>query len=182
MFKGARGVMNETIILVDQKDSPIGYEEKIAAHKNGGRLHRAFSIFILNSKNQLLLQQRSAEKPIFRKLWSNSCCSHPLKGEELEKATHRKLQQEFGFDANMEEVFSFTYKAKDETSGLTEHEFDHVFIGKYDGSPKPNPSEIANWKWVSVADLKKDLNKNPDRYTPWLKPALDKLVQEARLA
>jgi isopentenyl-diphosphate delta-isomerase len=182
MFEGARGVMNETIILVDQKDSPIGYEEKIAAHQNGGRLHRAFSIFILNSKNELLLQQRSAEKPIFRKLWSNSCCSHPLKGEELEKATHRKLQQEFGFDASMEEVFSFTYEARDENSGLTEHEFDHVFIGKYDGTPKPNPSEIANWKWVSVADLKKDLSKNPARYTPWLKIALDKLVQEAKLA
>jgi isopentenyl-diphosphate delta-isomerase len=82
----------------------------------------------------------------------------------------------------MEEVFSFTYEARDENSGLTEHEFDHVFIGKYDGTPKPNPSEIANWKWVSVADLKKDLSKNPARYTPWLKIALDKLVQEAKLA
>src|SRR5213594_3665508 len=174
--------MSDIVVLVDEKDHPIGYEEKMKAHSDGGKLHRAFSIFIYNSKNQMLLQLRSNAKHHFQSLWSNGCCSHPLKGEELEKAAHRKLKQEFGFDANMEEVFSFTYKAKDETSGLTEHEFDHVFIGKYDGSPKPNPSEIANWKWVSVADLKKDLNKNPDRYTPWLKPALDKLVQEARLA
>jgi len=168
--------MNETLILVDPKDSPIGYEEKIAAHQNGGRLHRAFSIFILNSKNELLLQQRSAEKPIFRKLWSNSCCSHPLKDEELEKAIHRKLQQEFGFDTSMEEVFSFTYKAKDENSGLTEHEFDHVFIGKYDGKFRFDKNEADGWALVDCDALLKDVAANPKHFTPWFKVALKRGV------
>jgi isopentenyl-diphosphate Delta-isomerase len=169
--------MSEIIVLVDEKDHPIGYEEKMKAHSDGGKLHRAFSIFIYNSNNQMLLQLRSNAKHHFQSLWSNGCCSHPLKGEELEKAAHRKLKQEFGFDTKLKEVFSFVYRADDPKSGLTEHEFDHVFIGEYNGVPKPNPEEIDDWKWVSPTELKNDLTENPDHYTPWLKPAFDGLVQ-----
>src|SRR5438445_437576 len=134
--------MSEIVVLVDEKDHPIGYEEKMKAHSDGGKLHRAFSIFIYNSKNQMLLQLRSNAKHHFQNLWSNGCCSHPRKGEELEKAAHRKLKQEFGFDTKLKEVFSFVYKADDPKSGLTEHELDHVFLGEYNGVPKPN---TQNW-------------------------------------
>ena len=169
--------MSEIVVLVDEKDHPIGFEEKMKAHSGGGKLHRAFSIFIYNSKNQMLLQLRSSSKHHFQSLWSNGCCSHPLKGEELEKAAHRKLKQEFGFDTKLKEVFSFVYKADDPKSGLTEHEFDHVFAGEYNGAPKPNPEEIDDWKWVTPTELNRDLTQNPDHYTPWLKPAFDGLVK-----
>lgn len=168
--------MPEIIVLVDEKDNPVGYEEKMKAHSNGGQLHRAFSIFIYNSKNEMLLQLRSAAKHHFQNLWSNPCCSHPRKGEQLEKAAHRKLKQEFGFDTELKERFSFVYKAEDPKSGLTEHEFDHVFVGRYDGVPSPNPKEIDDWKWVKPAELERELLKNPDHYTPWLKIAFDRLI------
>src|SRR6266567_2545019 len=134
--------MPEIIVLVDEKDNPIGYEEKLAAHRDGGKLHRAFSIFIFNSKNEALLQLRAKAKHHFQSLWSNPCCSHPTKGENLEAAVHRKLKQELGFDTPLKETFSFVYKATDRKSGLTEHEFDHVFVGQYDRDPKPNPEEV----------------------------------------
>jgi isopentenyl-diphosphate delta-isomerase len=172
--------MEETLILVDENDSPIGFEEKLKAHSNGGRLHRAFSILVFNSKKEALLQLRSKEKHHFQNLWTNPCCSHPRKGEKLEDAAHRKLKQEFGFDTPLKEIFSFTYKALDKPSGLTEHEFDHVFIGKFNGIPKPNPDEIDDWKWVSVEELKRDLRENPDSYTPWSRIAFDKLLKELK--
>jgi isopentenyl-diphosphate delta-isomerase len=170
--------MQEIVVLVDEYDSPIGYEEKIKAHSNGGRLHRAFSIFVFNSKKQALLQLRSKEKHHFQNLWSNPCCSHPRKDEKLEDAAHRKLMQEFGFDIPLKEIFSFTYKAHDKQSGLTEHEYDHVFLGQYDGVPKPNPEEIDDWKWVSIDELKKDLQKNPEKFTPWSKIAFERLFKQ----
>ena len=170
--------MTETVILVDEKDNPVGYEEKITAHMNGGKLHRAFSIFVFNSKGELLLQQRAKAKHHFRSLWSNPCCSHPLKGERLENAVHRKLQQEFGFDTDLREAFSFIYEATDPESKLTEHEFDHVFIGKFDGRPKPNPREIDDWKWTTSARLKQDLRSNAKNYTPWFKIAFEMLEKK----
>jgi isopentenyl-diphosphate delta-isomerase len=165
----------EEIILVDKNDKPVGFEEKIKAHENGGKLHRAFSIFIFNSKGDMLLQLRSVKKHHFGGLLTNACCSHPRKGEELKDAVHRKLKQEFGFDADLAEKFSFVYKATDEKSGLTEHEFDHVFVGKFDGKPNPNPEEIDDFNWISMANLKKDVAANPEKYTPWFSIALKKL-------
>ena len=170
--------MIETIVLVDEQDRPVGYEEKMAAHSNGGKLHRAFSIFVLNSRGEILLQQRAKAKHTFRSLWTNPCCSHPLKGEALENAVHRKLKQEFGFDTDLKEVFSFTYEATDPESKLTEHEFDHVFIGRFDGVPKPNPEEIQDWKWTTATDLKKDLKTSPGNFTPWFRIAFEALEKK----
>lgn len=168
-------VRSETVILVDEKDNPIGFDEKINAHSNGGKLHRAFSIFVVNSKGELLLQLRAKAKHHFRNLWTNPCCSHPRKDEKLEAAAHRKLKQEFGFDTDLQEVFSFIYKATDPESKLTEHEFDHVFLGKFDGVPKPNPEEIDDWKWTTPSKLHQDLKTHPTSYTPWFKIAFDNL-------
>ena len=168
----------ETVILVDEKDNPVGYDEKLRAHSNGGKLHRAFSIFVFNSKGELLLQQRAKSKHTFRSLWTNPCCSHPRKGEQLEKAAHRKLQQEFGFDTDLHEEFSFIYKATDQESSLTEHEFDHVFTGRFDGIPKPNPEEIQDWKWITTGNLKRDLKTHPGNYTPWFKIAFEGLEKK----
>ena len=165
----------EKIILVDEDDREIGFEEKIKAHEDGGKLHRAFSIFIFNSKGDMLLQLRSVKKYHFGGLWTNSCCSHPNKGETLEDAVHRKLMQEFGFDTELKEVFSFIYRATFD-NGLTEHEFDHVFVGTYNGEPKPNPEEIDDYKWISKEDLIKDVKENSDKYTPWFKIALPKIL------
>jgi isopentenyl-diphosphate Delta-isomerase len=174
--------MIETVVLVDEKDNPIGYDEKMNAHSNGGKLHRAFSIFVFNSKGEVLLQQRAKAKHTFRGLWTNPCCSHPRKGEDLERAAHRKLKQEFGFDTDLREAFSFTYKATDRESNLTEHEFDHVFIGKFDGVPKPNPEEIDDWKWTTPAKLRHDLDSNPDSYTPWFRIAFETLEKKGLVA
>src|SRR5438105_5960802 len=151
--------MSEIVVLVDEKDHPIGYEEKMKAHSDGGKLHRAFSIFIYNSRNQMLLQLRSNAKHHFQSLWSNGCCSHPLRGEDLEKAAHRKLKQEFGFDTELKEVFSFLYKAKDPKSGLPEPEFNNVSLGKTNDVPKQNPEEMDDWKWFTPSKLRKDFVK-----------------------
>ncbi len=170
--------MIEEIILVDEKDNEVGYEEKIKAHEKGGKLHRAFSIFIFNSNGEMLLQQRSKKKHHFGELWTNTCCSHPRKGENLEDAVHRRLKEEFGFDAGLKEIFSFVYHETDKKSGLSEYEFDHVFIGTFDGSPKPNPDEIDDYKWIYPDKLKSDIRKNPMNYTPWFKIALEKFPEK----
>ena len=174
--------MAENVILVDDMDKPLGYEEKMSAHSNGGKLHRAFSIFIFNSKGEVLLQLRAKAKHHFRSLWTNPCCSHPRKDETLEQAAHRKLKQEFGFDTDLREVFSFIYKATDPESHLTEHEFDHVFIGRFDEKPKPNPDEIDDWKWTTPSQLSKDIAANPGQYTPWFRIAFDRLRKKGLVA
>ncbi|MBU3904907.1 MAG: isopentenyl-diphosphate Delta-isomerase [Nanoarchaeota archaeon] len=167
----------EEIILVDENDNEIGFMEKLEAHQDGGRLHRCFSIFVFNSEGKMLLQKRAKVKYHFGELWANTCCSHPNKGEETDVAVHRKLMQEFGFDTELKEVFTFIYKAYDAGSQLTEHEFDHVFIGTFDGEPKPNPEEIGEYDWVEINWLKKDVQENPSKYSPWFKIALDKVLK-----
>ncbi len=172
--------MSEMIILVDENDRTIGFEEKLKAHQGEGKLHRSFSIFIFNSKGNILLQQRAKKKYHFGGLWSNACCSHPNKGEELEKAVHRKLKQEMGFDTDLREIFSFIYKVKDSNNGLTEHEFDHVFIGEYDGEPNPNLEEVDNWKWTDIKELKKDVKNNPEKYSFWFREAFHKIIESKK--
>jgi isopentenyl-diphosphate delta-isomerase len=163
----------EKIILVDEKDKEIGTGEKMKVHEEG-RLHRAFSIFVFNSKGEILLQRRAEAKYHSGGLWTNTCCSHPKAGEELGKAVHRRLKEEMGFDVPLKEIFSFIYNVKF-GNGLTEHELDHVFVGKFDGKPVPNPEEVEGWKWIPLSELKKDVQRNPDSYTYWLRVALEKL-------
>ena len=165
--------MSEFILTVDENDKVIGKEEKIKTHQLG-KLHRAFSIFVFNSKGELLLQRRAKTKYHSGGLWTNTCCSHQRFDETLEKAIHRRLKEEMGFDCELKEIFSFIYKVKFD-NGLFEHEYDHVFIGKFDGKPNPNPEEVDEWKWVDLEELKGDIRENPDNYTYWLKVSIDKI-------
>lgn len=166
--------MDLKVILVDDKDKEIGLEEKLKAHQNGGHLHRAISVFVFNSKRQLLLQQRANSKYHAGNQWANTVCSHPFPDETVEAAAHRRLKEEMGFDCDMKEKFTFTYKAE-VGNGLTEHEFDHVFYGTYEGEPKPDPSEVSDWKWVGLPDLKADIVANPQKYAPWLRLMIDRI-------
>jgi len=168
------GLMSEDVIIVDENDNEVGVKEKMEAHREG-RLHRAFSIFIFNSKGELLIQKRSRSKYHSGGLWSNTCCSHPKPGESIGDAAHRRLREEMGFDCDLKEVFHFIYRAN-LNNELTEYELDHVFIGRYDGEVNPNPSEVEDWKWVNINDLKKDMEQNPNKYTVWFKIALDRVI------
>jgi len=167
----------QQVILVDENDQPLGQEEKLKAHQNGGRLHRAFSVFVFNTAGQMLLQRRSRRKYHFGGLWTNACCSHPNPSESLEQAARARLRDEFGFDIPLRKAFSFTYRATDSASGLTEHEFDHVLIGRFDGQPRPNPDEVDEWKWVAPSELRHDMEHHPLDYTPWFNIALDQVLR-----
>ncbi|MCD6434547.1 MAG: isopentenyl-diphosphate Delta-isomerase [Candidatus Diapherotrites archaeon] len=162
----------EIITVVDEKDNVVGKAEKIEVHRKG-ILHRAFSIFVFNSKKELLLQRRALHKYHSPGLWSNTCCGHPRFGEKLTNAVHRRLKEEFGFDCKLKEIFSFHYRAEFD-NGLIENEIDHVFIGIADVVPKPNKNEIAEWKWISLDDLKKDIAENPEKYTFWFRHIIEK--------
>lgn len=167
-------VMDEMVVLVDDFDKEIGTEEKMKAHKEG-RLHRAFSIFIFNSKGEMLLQKRAKSKYHSGGLWSNACCSHPRPGENIKQAAHRRLMEEMGFDCDLQEAFDFVYKAHLDHN-LTEYEFDHVFIGKYDGEVKLNPGEAEDYKWINIDSLKENVEKHPENYTVWFKCALTEVL------
>ncbi|MFQ5961925.1 MAG: isopentenyl-diphosphate Delta-isomerase [Candidatus Methylomirabilales bacterium] len=166
--------MEEHVILVDPSNQEIGIAEKIQTHKEG-KLHRAFSVFVFNAKAQLLLQKRAGSKYHSGGLWSNTCCSHPRPEEHTEKAAHRRLKEEMGFDCGLKEIFRFTYKVKLDND-LTEHEYDHVFIGRFDGTPTPSPAEVDEWKWIDVEELRRDVRENPGRYTYWLRISLDDIM------
>ena len=163
----------EFIIQVDEKDRQIGPVEKMVAHRDAV-LHRAFSILIFNSKNELLLQKRDINKYHSGGLWTNTCCSHPRFMENLKTATKRRLQEEMGFTCDLKMLFDFIYKAEFE-NGLFEHEYDYVFMGRYDGDFVPNPFEVASTKWMSLEDIEKDIVVNPDIYTHWFKILIPKL-------
>ena len=159
--------MEEKVILVDEQDNPIGLMEKLEAHQKA-LLHRAFSVFILNDKGEIMLQQRAANKYHSPNLWTNTCCSHPREGETTIEAGKRRLQEEMGFVTELSEVLSFIYKAPFD-NGLTEHEYDHVLIGYSDAQPQINPEEVASWKWLSLEAIKEDILQAPERYTAWFK-------------
>jgi isopentenyl-diphosphate Delta-isomerase len=167
----------EFVILVDESDRQIGTTEKLQAHLEG-KLHRAFSIFVVNGKGELLLQKRAKAKYHSGGLWTNTCCSHPRPDESMEAAVDRRLQEEMGFTCALKPLFSFVYRAELDR-GLVEHEFDHVFGGRYEGSPKPNPEEVEDWQWIELAALQIDIQQNPDRYTYWLRMCLDRFVESA---
>ena len=165
--------MEEKVILVDERDEQVGTMEKLEAHRQG-LLHRAFSIFIFNSKNELLLQQRALHKYHSAGMWTNSCCSHPRPGEQTLAAAHRRLQEEMGMKCELEYAFNFTYEAAF-SNELTEHEFDHVYFGYSDALPTPDPEEVASYRYVNLDALKEDLAKNPDLYSAWLNKCFDKI-------
>ncbi|GGI26288.1 isopentenyl-diphosphate Delta-isomerase [Pedobacter mendelii] len=169
--------MNEQVILVDDNDLPTGQMEKMEAHEKGV-LHRAFSVFIFNSNDELLLQQRAKSKYHSGGLWTNTCCSHPRWGENNLDAATRRLKEEMGMDCKLQYGFSFTYKAEF-AEGLVEHEFDHVFFGFSDKLPEINKLEVESYKYISIEALKFQIKNSPDLFTPWLKICLE-MVIEAR--
>lgn len=157
----------ENVILVNEKDEPIGLMPKLEAHEKAV-LHRAFSVFILNEKNQLMLQQRAHHKYHSPLLWTNTCCSHQREGESNLQAGNRRLREEMGFQAELKELFNFIYKAPFD-NGLTEHELDHVMIGYYNENPVINPEEVEAWKWMDIEAVKEDISVHPELYTVWFK-------------
>ena len=161
----------EYVILVDENDQEIGTMEKQEAHEKG-LLHRAFSVFVFNENKELLLQQRALTKYHSAGLWTNTCCSHPRIGETIEKAAHRRLMEEMGFDCELSTKTSFIYKAAFE-NGLTEHEFDHVLVGSFNGEINFNPTEVKNFKWINLEELQIDLLQNNQNYTAWFKIIFD---------
>ncbi len=157
----------EQVILVNENDQQIGLMPKMEAHEKA-QLHRAFSVFIFNDKGQLLLQQRAADKYHSPKLWTNTCCSHQRNGETNIEAGKRRLQEEMGFTCDLEEIFSFIYKAPFD-NGLTEHELDHVMIGYFNENPNINSEEVESYQWMTLDNVNLDMDLHPEKYTEWFK-------------
>jgi len=172
-------VKEEKVILVNEKDEQIGLMPKLEAHEKA-LLHRAFSVFIFNKKNELMLQQRALNKYHSPGLWTNTCCSHQREGESNIEAGKRRLNEEMGFVTDLEETISFIYKAPFD-NGLTEHEFDHVLVGYYDDEPKINLDEAASWKWMPLDDVKIDIGVHPELYTEWFKIIFNKFYQHINI-
>ena len=162
----------EKVILVNEKDEQIGLMEKIEAHEKA-LLHRAFSVFVFNDKNELMIQQRALSKYHSPGLWTNTCCSHQREGESNIEAGKRRLQEEMGFSTDLKDTISFIYKAPFD-NGLTEHEFYHILVGYFEGEPNLNPDEVAEWKWMSLEAIEEDMRANPSIYTEWFKIIFDK--------
>jgi isopentenyl-diphosphate delta-isomerase len=169
----------EKVILVNEKDEQIGLMPKLEAHQKA-ILHRAFSVFIFNDKNELMLQQRALCKYHSPGLWTNTCCSHQRDGESNIEAGKRRLQEEMGFVADLKETTSFIYKAPFD-NGLTEHEFDHILVGYYNEEPYMNSEEVASWKWKNLEDVKVDISLHPEVYTAWFKIIFEKFYKHINL-
>ena len=154
------------VVLVDADDREIGRAEKLEAHRSGA-LHRAFSAFVFADEGRVLLQRRARTKYHSGGLWSNTCCGHPLPGEEISTAARRRLREEMGIDVALTPIARFTYRAELD-GGLVEHEIDHVLVGSWSGSPAPDPAEVGEWGWIAPADLDRELRDDPGRFTAWL--------------
>lgn len=157
----------DLVTLVDRDDNVVGSEEKIRAHREG-KLHRAFSVLVFNESRRLLIQRRAAGKYHSAGLWSNTCCGHPRPGESTLRAASRRLEEEMGFSCELQNAFHMVYRAELDNS-LVEYEFDRVFVGRFDGDPKPDPREVESTTWVTPAELRSRVLDEPDRYTTWLK-------------
>lgn len=168
------GEAEEQVVLVDGADHELGAIGKMAAHQDGGLLHRAFSVLVFDRNGRTLLQRRAPGKYHAPGLWTNTCCSHPRPGESVEAAAHRKLQQELGFDCPLTESFTFTYSV-DLGRGMSEREFDHVLFGRYDGPVVPNPEEVDGLRWVPLPELFEGVRLHSAEYTPWFKIILMQL-------
>jgi len=161
----------ENVILVNENDEQIGLMPKLEAHQKAV-LHRAFSVFVLNNQNEIMLQQRAHQKYHSPLLWTNTCCSHQREGENNIDAGSRRLFEEMGFKTDLKELFHFIYKAPFD-NGLTEHELDHVMIGYYNDNPDINREEVEDWKWMKIEDVKADIERQPEIYTVWFKIIFD---------
>ena len=171
--------MEENVILVDKNDTQIGLMSKLDAHKKG-ILHRAFSVFVLNNNNEIMLQKRAYNKYHSAGLWPNTCCSHQRVGENSIEAGKRRLLEEMGFETELKTITSFIYKVEFE-NGLTEHELDYLLIGKYLKSPVINKQEVADWKWMKVELIADDIKLNPNNYTSWFKIIFDKFQNKIKI-
>ena len=169
-------MIEEQVILVDEQDNQIGLMPKMEAHEKA-QLHRAFSVFVFNKDKELMLQQRAASKYHSPLLWTNTCCSHQRDGETSIEAGKRRLQEEMGFVCELEEVFSFLYKAEFD-NGLTEHELDHVMVGSFENDPIINKEEVESFKWMKLEDVKNDIENNPNEYTAWFKIIFEKSYEK----
>jgi isopentenyl-diphosphate delta-isomerase len=169
--------MQEQVILVNKKDEPIGLMDKLEAHEKGA-LHRAVSVFIFNSDNQLLIQRRSLEKYHTPGIWSNTACSHPRNNESTISCANRRLFEEMGVTSIIRPIFSFIYK-EELSNNLVEHELDHVFIGFSNKKPNPNSEEVCNWKYVDQTILRQSLNDSPEAFSPWFKMCYIRAFQKA---
>ncbi|MGB8192652.1 MAG: isopentenyl-diphosphate Delta-isomerase [Chitinophagaceae bacterium] len=170
------------VILVNESDEEIGVMDKLEAHRQA-KLHRAFSVFIFNRKGEMLLQQRAEDKYHSGGLWTNACCSHPAPGEQTADAALRRLQEEMGFTTSLIKIFDFTYKAEFD-NGLVEHEFDHVYIGLYDGTITPDPAEVQDHEYKSMESLRSLLNEQPEQFTAWFHiafPLLEKWMLKNKM-
>lgn len=163
------------VILVDTHDRVTGTMEKMEAHEKAV-LHRAFSVFLFNLKGEMLLQQRALSKYHSGGLWTNACCSHPAPGEETAAAARRRLGEELGLDLPVSKVFDFVYRAEFD-NGLTEHEFDHVFTGSWDGPVEFNPDEVMAIRYLSMESLKESMEKEPEIYTAWFRIAFPRVEE-----
>lgn len=163
------------VVLVDTQDRALREIDKMEAHVNGW-LHRAFSVFIFNSEGEMLLQQRARHKYHGGGLWTNACCSHPRWGEDVKLSAENRLRYEMGITGKLDFAFSFIYKAEVE-NGLTEHELDHVFLGRSDASPLPNPEEVNDFKWQDFDGILRDVATNPSGFTHWFRKALPRISE-----
>ncbi len=169
----------ENVILVNEKDEQIGLMPKMEAHEKAV-LHRAFSVFIFNDNNELMLQQRALHKYHSPGLWTNTCCSHQRDGESNIEAGKRRLLEEMGFTTDLKETTSFIYKAPFD-NGLTEHELDHILVGHYSDDPIINKDEVASWKWMPLENVKDDIVTHPELYTEWFKIIFDKFYEHINI-
>jgi isopentenyl-diphosphate delta-isomerase len=157
----------DALVLVDSEDREIGFRSKEECHRGAGILHRAFSVFVFNRRGELLLQQRSAAKPLWPLYWSNSCCSHPRRGEAVEAAARRRLREEIEIDCALTYLYKFEYQARFGDVGA-EHELCWVFAGIADGEPTLNAAEIAACRYVTPQELTAEIARDASRFTPWL--------------
>ncbi len=172
-------MIEEQVILVNENDEQIGLMPKMEAHEKAV-LHRAFSVFIFNTKGELLLQQRAAEKYHSPNLWTNTCCSHQRNGETNIEAGKRRLHEEMGFSCDIKEIFSFIYQAPFD-NGLTEHELDHVMVGYFNENPKINKDEVEAYHWMTLDNVKKDIELHPEKYTEWFKIIFKKSFNKLKI-
>lgn len=172
--------MDDLLILVDKYDREVGFLNKLSVHRSGV-LHRAFSIFIFNTQGELLLQQRADGKYHSAGLWSNTCCSHPIKGEEFEATIARRLKEEMGIVCETKFQYSFIYKAVFE-NGLIENELDHVYFGTSNDAPQPDADEVKDWKYIDMQQLKEEIDLHPEKFSAWLKVSFPKVESAIKSA